>query len=247
LLPWLSKARVEIYLPPWFRANLRIGHSSGSLSGEADLLNYKTIDLQVSSGSVFLNRLSAETLSIRVSSGNMDVQGMGGKSFISVSSGRLQIGELTGGEHQIKSSSGRTRIGLIEGDTRFQVSSGGVAVEKILGKIEAQASSGSLSVEDFSGEGVFNISSGNIRLDIRELTGALRFEAASGTVEAYIPGGLSFNLDAVTRSGRVEVRDGPDEPFKVSGNSTVLRPFGPSPAQTIYVRTTSGNVIINRR
>jgi hypothetical protein len=37
------------------------------------------------------------------------------------------------------------------------------------------------------------------------------------------------------------------ETVQVSGNSTILRPFGPSPERTIYARTTSGNVTINRR
>ncbi|MDR1900351.1 MAG: DUF4097 domain-containing protein [Treponema sp.] len=246
-LPWTWKARLELYLPPSFRGNLRIVNSSGTFHAETDILDCKTIDISVGSGSVLLNRLSAETVSVRVSSGDLDIKGMGGASFISVSSGKLQIGELTGGEHRIKSSSGRTRIGLLRGDSAVEISSGSIAVERALGRMEAHASSGSLTVEDFSGEGSFEMSSGNISLNIRELTGNLRFNLSSGTAEVNIPAGLAFNLDADIRSGKVLVNEDGGEALRVSGSSTALRPFGPSPERTIYARATSGTVVINRR
>ena len=175
------------------------------------MLDYQTIDVQVSSGSMSLPRVSAETVSLRVSSGNLDITDIGGKSFVSVSSGRLHIGGLSGGEHQIKLSSGRIRIGELEG---------AAAVE---------------------------VSSGNIDMDIRELSGDLRFDVSSGGIELNMPPGLSFNLDAVTNSSNVRVTENGGEFLKVSGKSTVFRPIGPSPERTIYVRISSGNLVINRR
>jgi hypothetical protein len=67
-----------------------------------------------------------------------------------------------------------------------------------------------------------------------------------------IPWGLFFNLDATTNSGTVRVNERGAEALRVSGNSSVLRPLGPAPepgaaVRTIYARTTSGKVIINRR
>jgi DUF4097 and DUF4098 domain-containing protein YvlB len=244
---WLWKFRAEIYLPRDFRGNLNISHSSGDLHAEADILNYKTIDTNVSSGSVMMNRLSAETVSVRVASGSMDVRGIEGRSLISISSGRLQIDELSGPEHRIKSSSGRTRIGVLRGGGSIEVSSGAVAIDNALGRMDVRLSSGSLSALNFSGEGIFNLSSGTVNLDVREMTGDLRFKISSGSVNMNIPGGLSFNLDAVTRSGTVEVQEDGREAVRVSGNSTVLRPFGLSPARTIYAQTSSGKIVINRR
>jgi hypothetical protein len=245
-LIWLRKARAEIYLPRSFRGDLRLVNSGGDLSAETDLLNYKTIDINVGSGSVHLNRLSGETLSVRVSSGNLDVAGIAGSFFVSVSSGKLQIGDLTGPEHRIKVSSGQTRIGAMQGSAHIVINSGNIIIEKALGRMEADISSGTVSVGNFSGEGSFKINSGTLTLDAAELSGDLRFRLSSGNAELTFPRELSFNLDAITNSGKVQVDDD-GAPLRISGNSTVLRPFGPSPKRTIFVRTSSGNLIIYRR
>jgi hypothetical protein len=244
---WRRRARAEIYIPRSFRENLRITNSSGSLSGDTDLLDYKTIDINVSSGTVLLRELSGGTVSIHVSSGELDAREIGGNSFVSVSSGRLQIDALTGGEHRVKVSSGRLRIGALEGTGLVELSSGGVILGEVRGRVAAQVSSGTLTLENFSGDGDFEISSGIINLDVRELAGDLRFRVSSGDITVNLPAPLSFNLDAVTKSGRVLVNEEEREALRVSGNSTVLRPFGPSPERTIYARTSSGNVTINRR
>jgi lia operon protein LiaG len=99
---------------------------------------------------------------------------------------------------------------------------------------------------DFSGEGSFDQSSGNIRLDLRELSGDMRFNVSSGDINVSVPRELSFNLDAVTSSGSVLVTEGGDEAIRVSGSSSVFRPIGPSPEFTIYARTRSGSVNIRR-
>ncbi|MDR2069503.1 MAG: DUF4097 domain-containing protein [Spirochaetaceae bacterium] len=281
---WLWEARAEIYLPKAFRENIRISSSSGSFRAETDLLDYKTIDINIGSGSTSFGRLSAGTLSIRVSSGALDIRNAGGNSFISLSSGGLQINELSGPEHRLKTSSGRMRIGTLQGTSVIELSSGGMVIEalagnadmeiksgtlqiaeltgtahrfrssssrtvieKARGRIDGEVTSGSLSIENFSGEGSFGLSSGNATLNMEELTGDLRFRLSSGHVILSIPRDISFNLDAVTNSGRVQVSETGNETAQVSGNSTILRPFGPSPERTIYARTSSGNMIINRR
>jgi DUF4097 and DUF4098 domain-containing protein YvlB len=227
-LNWFWDDRAEIYLPRSFKGNLSIVNFSGSLSGDTDLLNYKTIDVNVSSGSVFFNRLSGETVSVRVTSGDLEITGIGGNSFISVSSGKLRIGQLAGPEHRIKIVSGRT------------------AIENVQGRIELNISSGSATVGNFSGEGSFKLSSGNLVLGIAALTGDPAFKLSSGNLTVNLPRGFSFNLDAVASSGNVVVQGQGDVLLRVSGDSTVLRPFGSSPERTIYVRTSSGRVNINR-
>jgi DUF4097 and DUF4098 domain-containing protein YvlB len=249
--PWFNwglwKARIEIYLPRSFRGNLRLANSSGSVSGDADLLGYKTVDINISSGDALLNKISGESVSVHVSSGKLDVSAIAGSSFISVSSGRLQIGSIAGQENHVKVSSGRLRIGAVEGRSIIDISSGNMAVDRIHGKTDVNISSGGLELGDFSGEGAFEASSGNLTLELRELEGDLRFRLSSGDVTVTIPSAISFNLDAVTKSGTVRVNENGDELLKVSGNSTVLRPLGPSPERTIFARTSSGNLVINRR
>jgi DUF4097 and DUF4098 domain-containing protein YvlB len=248
--PWLRwnwDARAEIYLPRSFRGNLRISNSSGNLSGDAELLGYQTIDISVGSGTVFLNRISGETVSVHVSSGELDIRNIAGNSFVSVSSGRLRIDGISGGEHRVKVSSGRLRIGALEGLSFVGISSGNVAIDRAQGKIEVDISSGSLDLTGFSGEGVFEMSSGNLRMDINELRGDMRFKVSSGSIDVFIPAALSFNLDALTRSGNVRVNEAGEQILKASGNSTILRPLGPSPERTIFARVNSGNITIERR
>jgi hypothetical protein len=248
--PWFSlgwRARAEIYLPRSFRGNLRIANSSGTLSADTDLLDYKSVDISVSSGTVLLNDLSGDSVSLRVSSGELDTGAVRGNSLVSVSSGRLRVGSLEGEENRVKVSSGRLRVGSLTGNGIFEISSGTAAVERVRGRVETDISSGSLELGDFSGEGAFELRSGNLRLDLRDLEGDLRFNLSSGVVDVTIPAALSFNLDAVTRSGWVQVREQGAELFRVAGDSTVLRPLGPSPERTIFARTNSGNLTINRR
>jgi DUF4097 and DUF4098 domain-containing protein YvlB len=279
---WSWKARMELFLPPAFRENIRLSIASGSFRSEMDLLDYKSIDIDVGSGSVSGNRLSAAALSILVSSGDLDIQGAGGNSRIRLSSGRLRIAELSGGEHRLTTSSGRMRIDALRGDSviavssgdvvigaltgnadmeissgtlqiaeltgtshRFGVSSGRTTIENVRGRIDGEVSSGALSIENFSGEGSLTLRSGNAALNMEELTGDFRFRLSSGRITMNLPRDVSYNLDVDTNSGSVQVTG--DEPTRVSGNSTVLRPFGPSPERTIYARTNSGSITINRR
>jgi hypothetical protein len=229
--PWFSwnwRARAEIYLPRSFRENIRIANGSGSSTAETDLTGYRSIDLSVSSGYLFLNHVAAETFSVRVSSGKLGIQRMEGNSLISVSSGKLQIDELTGDTHRIRVSSGR------------------LVITEARGQVEGRLSSGNVDMENFFGHGSFDISSGNINLGLWKPAGDMRFDVSSGNIHLTIPRKFSFNLDAVTNSGSVSVDDGPEGTVRVRGNSTVLRPFGPDPEVTLYARTTSGSIRITR-
>jgi hypothetical protein len=227
-LPWDWRSRAEIYLPQSFRENIRIANGSGSFTAETDLTGYRSVDLSVSSGAMLLNRAAAETLSVRVSSGELEARSMEGNSFISISSGKLRIDKLTGEEHRVKVSSGR------------------LAITEAQGQLEGRITSGNLDLGNFSGHGDFDISSGRVNLGLRKPTGDMRITVSSGTINLTIPRKISFNLDAVTNSGSVSVDDGPEGTVRVRGNSTVLRPFGPSPAITLYARTSSGSIRIKR-
>jgi hypothetical protein len=248
--PWLYwgwKARAEIYLPRSFRGDLRVSNASGPLSADTDLLDYRTIDISVSSGEVFLRGVSGETVSIHVSSGDLDLRALRGNSFVSLSSGRVQIGGMGGGEHHIKVSSGRLRIGSLEGEAGLELTSGNILVDQARGGMDARVSSGTMELGEFSGQGSFRMSSGNLRMNVKELREDLRFQLSSGTIDLGIPPEIPFNLDAETNSGSVRVNEGGREVLKVSGNSTVLRPLGDGPDRTVFARINSGNLVINRR
>jgi DUF4097 and DUF4098 domain-containing protein YvlB len=240
LTPWLRRARAEIYLPPAFRGNFRLVNSSGNIRGETDILDCKTIDIYVDSGSAFLGRLSAETVSVRVSSGDLDIRALEGGSFVSVSSGTLRIGEMTGPEHRLKDSSGRVRIGLLRGGSSVETNSGRIAVERAQGRMEAHTSNGSITVGDFSGEGSFETNSGRIAVErargrveahtssgsitVGDFSGEGSFETDSGRIHLDLRE-LAGDLRVTLSSGRVEMNLPGGIPFTldaVTGSGKVL-------------------------
>jgi hypothetical protein len=248
--PWLFwnwKTRAEIFLPRSFRGDLRIANASGPLSADTDLLGYRTVDMTVSSGTVFLRKVSGETVSIHVSSGELDLRALGGNSFVSLSSGKLRVGGMEGGEHRIKVSSGSLRIGDLEGRTDLELSSGTITVDRARGGMDAQVSSGALELEDFSGPGSFRVNSGNVRMEMKELREDLRFRLSSGAITLGIPLAVPFTLDAQTHSGSVQVDEGGLETLKISGDSSFLRPLGTGAERSIFARVSSGKLVINRR
>jgi DUF4097 and DUF4098 domain-containing protein YvlB len=197
--PWFGrnwKAQIEISLPRSFRENLRISIASGVLRSEADLPDYKTIDVSISSGSVSYKRLAAETVSVRLSSGSLDIEGIEGNSFISISSGRLQIGALSGGEHRIKDASGRVRIGPIRGDSTIEISSGGIDLEGVEGNADIDVQSGTVQIGGLTGTN-HRIRSSSGRIGIEKIRGGLEVHTSSGSVDiGDFSGEGSFELSS---------------------------------------------------
>lgn len=240
---WSWKARIEIYLPRSFRENLRISTASGMLQAETDLLDYKTIDVSVSSGSVFYKRLSAETASVRVSSGALEVAGIGGNSFISISSGKLQIGDLSGGEHRIKASSGRMRIGAIRGDTGIEISSGGIVIEGIEGNAAMEIHAGTLQIAELAGVN-HRIRTSSGRTSIEKTRGAMDIHASAGSIHiGDFSGQGSFEMSSGDISLDMRELTG-DLQFDISsGNITVKLPRGS--AFNLDALTGGGRVLVN--
>jgi DUF4097 and DUF4098 domain-containing protein YvlB len=238
--------------------------SSGSGSVFLRDLSAETVSVRVSSGSMDVADIGGSSF-ISVSSGRLQIGALtGGEHRIKGSSGRTRIGAIRGSS-TIELSSGGIAVETIEGNTAIEIQSGNIqitrlagtshqlrsssgrtAIEELQGGADIRVSSGSVTIDRFSGEGSFTISSGNIVLDAREITGDLRFTITSGTINLTVPREFPFNLDAVTNSGRVLVNEAGNETARVSGNSTILRPFGASPIRTVYARTGSGTLTINR-
>jgi DUF4097 and DUF4098 domain-containing protein YvlB len=194
---WTWKARVEIDLPPSFRGNLRLAISSGTFRSEIDLPDFKTIDVSVSSGSVFCKQLSAETVSVRLSSGNLDIAGIGGASFISISSGGMRIGTLSGREHRIRTSSGRMEIGSIRGGSAIEISSGSIIIDGIAGDAAIEVQSGNVRIGELTGTSH----------RVRSSSGRTRIENVRGRMDVNVSSG-SVNIENFSGEGRFETSSG---------------------------------------
>jgi DUF4097 and DUF4098 domain-containing protein YvlB len=126
----------------------------------------------------------------------LDIEGIEGNSFISISSGRLQIGALSGQEHQIKTSSGRARIGPIRGDSTIEISSGGLVIEGVEGNADIEAHSGTIQIGELAGTS-HRLRSSSGRIGIEKIRGGLEVRASSGSVDiGDFSGEGSFQLSS---------------------------------------------------
>jgi lia operon protein LiaG len=198
-----------VYLPPSFAGSYRIRLGSGGLEADTGINAAGTVNINVSSGTLRLRKVTAKRMRLRASSGSIHAMGLYGETEIELSSGSLFLDALAGGEHRI------------------------------------HLSSGSAKISGASGKGNFTASSGNITLGVSELSGDLSFELSSGSLDLKLPRDASFNLDAETSSGSVNVKTG-DDSYTIKGRSSVLRPIGENPEFTISAKLRSGNITIRR-
>jgi DUF4097 and DUF4098 domain-containing protein YvlB len=94
------------------------------------------------------------------------------------------------------------------------------------------------------GNGKSRVISGRLNITLEEISGDLSYTVTSGSINLDLPTGSSFNLDAETSSGSINVSDRDGE-IRIRNRSSVLRPIGSNPSYTLYARTTSGSISIN--
>lgn len=147
-------------------------------------------------------------------------------------SGGAEIRSLVG-DVDVRAGSGHLSIVDIDGAVRAQTGSGGIDAESISGPFIGRSGSGGLSLTQTAAAEVdVNTGSGGIRLrgvsgpvTARAGSGGIRIDGdptdswslatGSGGVTLTLPPDASFNLDADTSSGRVNV----DSPLDFDGES----------------------------
>jgi DUF4097 and DUF4098 domain-containing protein YvlB len=94
------------------------------------------------------------------------------------------------------------------------------------------------------GYGKSRVVSGRLNITLEEISGDISYTVSSGSINLDLPADSSFNLDAETSSGSINVSDR-DGAIHIRNRSSVLRPIGNNPLYTLYARTTSGSININ--
>src|SRR5581483_1422849 len=138
---------------------------------------------------------------------------------------------------QLESGSGDMRLRDLEGGVRLHTGSGDVEAQDMSGAFTAEAGSGDIQF-DQKGAGDVQVHTGSGNIDLRNVHGALHAEAGSGdmtvdgvptgpwefrtgsgNVELRLPKDASFDLDATTSSGSLNV----DHPVTMTVQGDVER------------------------
>jgi DUF4097 and DUF4098 domain-containing protein YvlB len=242
----MRRLEAEIGIPRSYRGSLRVQTGSGSVHSDAAFDSGGLIEIRVSSGGMNLGRLSAREIKLGSSSGSIQAGELRGNADISLSSGSLHIGTLAGEQHRIRSSSGAVRIDGIKGSADLELSSGSLRIGTLEGENHRiHSSSGKVTVESLSGTAEFTAASGGVSVRAERLTGDLRFNLKSGSLDLNLPREPGFFLDAETSSGGITIHSREGD-WTTRNRSSVLRPVGENPEHTLYIRVNSGHITINR-
>jgi hypothetical protein len=143
--------------------------------------------------------------SLDLESHDSDVQVSGVRGSLRVRSGRgrADISSVTG-RADVESSSGRIEVDRVDGVARFVSDSGSIDVDGAEGQLEVRTGRGRIQVDDVEGRVLAHSGRGGI--DVRfsgEPEGVI--ETERGSIDVEVPRGSSFDLEAATARGRVEL------------------------------------------
>ena len=183
----------DVTVPPQTRLNSHTGSGDQTISGLQLPMTAKT-----GSGNVTVEHMSAET---RVSSG----------------SGDLKINSVKGILYA-ETGSGNIHAYEIAGDVFVNTGSGDVDIRQSAGgSVKAQTGSGNISLRGVKGGLRADAGSGNIHAE-GEPTSDWRLGAGSGNITLKVPTQASFNIDARTSSGSLNLNS-----HKVTTQGTLAR------------------------
>lgn len=163
------------------------------------------LDIDNSSGDVFVSDLTAEDSKIEATSGDITLKRVNANLEVETSSGDISINELEG-ELEVESTSGDQRIYNTTGNIDTNASSGDITITDFNGEVEIEATSGDVDLRGGMGRLTVRTSSGNIEGDDIELTGNAYFKATSGDIEIDFENDLSdLSFDLTASSGSLDV------------------------------------------
>lgn len=206
----------------------------GSWSGDLILDVYipreysNCIVSKVSSGNLDIKNLEVSNLTCKSSSGNIVIKSVKAKTGkINASSGTITIDELEG-QFQISSSSGTINLSHCIGSLNLSASSGKINASNLRGNLESSTSSGTAYIQYDKLD--------NINTNIT---------TSSGSVKLNIPEDSQFNIETKTSSGSINTD------FPIVVKNTIKRndlegKVGENPNSNVAIKTSSGNIYINK-
>ena len=231
-----------------FGSNIRIGRIE-----DRDLQNNVSIDYDLT--------VPAQTkLTSQNGSGDQSINGVQLPLTARTGSGNITVENVSGGV-RVRSGSGGLKVNSSKGMLDAQTGSGTIRARGIGGEVSASTGSREIDVE-LVAAGNVRIGTGSGRITVRGMKGGLRVEtgsgsihvegeptgdwrvgAASGSIDLKIPSQTSFNLDARTSSGRLNI----NHPLTVQGSVSRNHLQGKvgNGGVLLDLQTASGNIDVN--
>lgn len=193
-------------------------------------------------------------------SGNQEISGVAGEVEANTGSGSIRASDLGSGL-RAKSGSGSIEIDGVKGSVYARAGSGSIRATSVAGGFDGQTGSGHLELEQ-SSPGSVRAETGSGGLELRNVHGSLQANAGSGSIKAegdatgewrvrsgsgsvqlHLPKNASFDLNAHTGSGRIDL----NHPVTVQGSigRKEVRGKVGNGGVPVQVETGSGNIVID--
>lgn len=172
---------------------------------ELTILEGVRLDIENSSGDIYVTDLNTEDSEIEATSGDIELKRITANLEVETSSGDISINNLTG-ELKIESTSGDQQIYNTNGNIETRASSGDITISDFDGEVELEATSGDIVIKNGIGAISARTSSGDIDGNDIELAGDAYFKATSGDIEIEFINDLSeLSFDLTATSGNLDV------------------------------------------
>jgi len=203
---------------------------------------------------------AATGLSSHTGSGNQSLDGLQLASSAETGSGNITVQNIVG-DLRVKSGSGDLKIGSVKGALRAETGSGDIRATAVAGEVSASTGSGNVEVQQ-AAAGSVAVKTGSGGVTLSGIRGGLKVHTGngqirvagepkddwhvgtgSGNIDLTLPSQASFNLDATTSSGSVELR----RPLTVQGlvSRNHLQGKMGNGGALLDAHTASGNIEIN--
>jgi len=170
----------EVVVPSSTNLHSSTGSGSQDISGISG-----PVDAKAGSGGVHVADISANVRA-ESGSGNIDVDGAKGNVYARTGSGSIRAMGVAGGFDGQTGSGNLTFEQTSQGSVRAETGSGGLELRNVRGSLQAHAGSGSIRADG-------------------DPTGAWTVRTGSGSVKLRFPQTASFQLDAHTGSGGINL------------------------------------------
>lgn len=185
--PFFNKKKLTVYIPKDYKESMNMEIGSGSLKFAGKNMNLDVVNIDMSSGNLYLENISTNQIELDGSSGNVNIDSVSTeKGAFEMSSGNMNLKHYTGAL-TAKVSSGRLKAQM----------------DELNGPVTMKASSGKIDLDlpknaDFQLDG--KVSSGHISCDFPLKNQKLDRNHVSG-----ISGEGKYNVDLQLRSGMLKV------------------------------------------
>jgi Toastrack DUF4097 len=145
----------------------------------------------------------------------------------------------------LQTSNGDLQIKGTSGDIDGQTVNGGIEVRSVSGPVDVSTTNGNIRLASVGGEMHAETTNGDVAAELMQVGQEVELTTTNGDVKVFLPGAAKAEIDASTTNGRVRV----GYPIQREGGSTARTlhgRIGGGGGPTLLLRTTNGNIVVDR-